>query len=58
MKYQVHTVAFENEFRYCPLCGYRDGFHTMLKRDGKKILWLFICPACHEVFDIGQTVNN
>lgn len=47
----------EDEFKHCPLCSYRDGFHSMLKRDGEEILWLFICPSCHEVFDVGQTLK-
>lgn len=58
MKYHVHTIALEDEFKQCPLCSYTDGFHTMLQREGDNIRWLFICPACHEVFDIGQTGNN
>lgn len=58
MKHPVHTIVMEDEFKHCPLCNYKDGFHTMLQRDGDDILWLFICPACHEVFDIGQTANN
>ena len=56
MKYQIHTIAFAEEFKICPLCRYRDGFHSMLKRDGEKIRLLFICPSCQEVFDIGETL--
>jgi hypothetical protein len=29
----------------------------MMKRDGDEIRWLFICPSCHEVFDIGHTLK-
>ena len=56
MKITIHTVTLEEEFRSCPLCGYNDGFHTMLKRDQENnaVRWLFICPACHEIFDINQ----
>lgn len=58
MTEKIHTIVLEDEFRTCPSCGYNDGFHTMLQRDKIRDLvrWLFICPSCHEVFDIGQTV--
>lgn len=58
MTKNIHTIAFEDTFRTCPICGYNDGFHTMLQRDKAEDLvrWLFICPSCHEIFDIGQTV--
>lgn len=58
MNYTVHNVTFGKDFKSCPLCRYGDGFHTMLSRDGQKIRWLFICPSCREVFDIGQTVKE
>jgi uncharacterized C2H2 Zn-finger protein len=57
MAYKIHRVALEEEFKSCPLCNYQDGFHSMLQRDGEEIRWLFICPSCHEVFDIGQTLK-
>lgn len=57
MAYTIHKVTLEEEFKNCPLCNYRDGFHSMLKCDGDEIKWLFICPACHEVFDVGQTLK-
>ena len=52
----IHPATFEDEFRTCPICGYKDGFHTMLKRDKEKdvVRWLFICPSCSEIFDIGR----
>jgi len=58
MTEKIHTIVLEDEFRTCPICDYHDGFHTMLQRDKAKdlVLWLFICPSCHEIFDIGQTV--
>ena len=58
MTEKVHTIVLEDEFRTCPMCGYQDGFHTMLQRDkiSDSVRWLFICPSCHEIFDIGQTV--
>ena len=54
----IRTIPFEDEFRICPLCGYVDGFHTMLLREGQTIKWLFICPSCHQRFDIGRTVSD
>lgn len=58
MTEKVHTIVLEDEFRVCPVCGYSDGFHTMLQKDKIRevVRWLFICPSCHEIFDIGQTV--
>ena len=56
MEYKVNKVAMENEFKICPSCGYEDGFHTMLKQVGQTVKWMFICPACHAVFDIGYSV--
>ncbi len=57
MAYQIHAITLEEEFKLCPLCNYQDGFHSMLQRDGEEIRWLFICPSCHEVFDIGRTLK-
>jgi uncharacterized Zn finger protein len=48
----------ENEFKICPSCGYEDGFHTMLKKEGNVMRWLFICPSCQNIFDIGQTLKE
>jgi len=53
----IHQVTLKEEFKNCPLCNYQDGFHSMLQRDGEQLRWLFICPSCHEVFDIGQTLK-
>lgn len=58
MTYPIHKVTLEEEFKICPLCNYSDGFHSMLQRDGEKTRWLFICPSCHEVFDIGRTLKQ
>jgi len=55
---KINDVAFEDEFRVCPICGYKDGFHTMLKQDKEMVKWLFICPSCHEIFDIGYTLEG
>jgi len=57
MTYPIHKVTLEEEFKICPLCKYPDGFHSMLHRDGEETRWLFICPSCHEVFDIGRTLK-
>lgn len=58
---QIYPVKFEDEFRICPECGYKDGFHTMLQQDKNqergKVSWLFICPSCHKIFDIGASVS-
>ncbi|MFQ5354620.1 MAG: hypothetical protein ACE5DR_06700 [Thermodesulfobacteriota bacterium] len=53
MDYKINKVDAGDEFKVCPLCGYRDGFHSMFRKDGEKLRWLFICPSCHEVFDTG-----
>lgn len=56
MSYKIITIPLEDEFKICPTCGYEDGFHSMFKKDGDVTKWLFICPSCHNVFDIGRTV--
>ena len=38
------------------VCSYSDGFHPMFQKSGDKTQWLFICPACHRIFDLGFTV--
>ena len=53
---EVITAEMESDFRNCPVCGYKDGFHSMFKKEGRTTRWLFICPSCHKVFDIGFTV--
>jgi uncharacterized Zn finger protein len=54
----IIKITMENEFKVCPSCGYKDGFHSMLKKEGDITKWLFICPSCHNIFDIGQTIDN
>lgn len=56
MDYDIRRIKPETEFKVCPACGYKDGFHSMFRIDGKTRRWLFICPQCHAVFDIGLTV--
>jgi len=53
---EVINVEMKDEFKICPSCGYKDGFHSMFKKEGDIRKWLFICPSCHTVFDIGFTV--
>ena len=56
MDYEVKKVKLEDEFKVCPSCGYKDGFHSMFKQEANVTKWLFICPACHNVFDINLTI--
>jgi uncharacterized Zn finger protein len=56
MNYEVKDIKIDDEFKICPSCGYEDGFHSMFKKEGDRTKWLFICPSCHIVFDIGFTV--
>ncbi len=56
MEYPVQEVKFKEVFKVCPACGYKDGFHSMFKKDEVRVKWLFICPSCHQVFDIGFSV--
>jgi hypothetical protein len=56
--YSIIKIAMEGEFKVCPACGYKDGFHSMFKKDEDITKCLFICPSCHNVFDIGHTINN
>jgi predicted RNA-binding Zn-ribbon protein involved in translation (DUF1610 family) len=56
MEEKIHKIEFHQEFRVCPHCGYEDGFHTMLKQEGDETLWLFICPSCHKIYDVGQRI--
>lgn len=58
MDYKIIKVKMDDEFKICPSCGYKDGFHSMFKKDENVTKWLFICPSCHKVFDIGRTLGN
>ena len=58
MDYEVKDIKIDDEFKICPSCGYEDGFHSMFKKEGDSTKWLFICPSCHIVFDIGFTVQS
>jgi transposase-like protein len=56
MDYEVKNVQMQDEFKVCPSCGYKDGFHSMFQKKGNITKWFFICPSCHTVFDIGFAV--
>ena len=56
MDHNVEKVEMKEEFRVCPACGYRDGFHSMFRKQGEINRWLLICPSCHKLFDIGLSV--
>ncbi len=58
MDYKVKSIVMKDEFKECPECGYKDGFHNMFKKDGNMTKWLFICPTCHSIFDIGLTIQR
>jgi transposase len=50
MDYEVQNVKMEEEFKICPSCGYKDGFHSMFKKEGDSTKRLFICPSCSRGF--------
>lgn len=58
--FDVKKTEFEDIFKVCPECGYKDGFHSMFERAemGNKLEWYFICPDCSSVFDIGLSVEK
>lgn len=56
MDHDVEKIEMKDEFRICPICGYKDGFHSMFRKQEETTRWLFICPSCHKIFDIGMTV--
>ena len=56
MEHDVEKIQMKEEFRVCPECGYRDGFHSMFRREEDTVRWLLVCPSCHKIFDIGITV--
>ncbi len=58
MEDKIHQVDAGDEFKVCPHCGYEDGFHSMFQKEGGATKWLFICPSCHQVFDVGLTVGG
>jgi ssDNA-binding Zn-finger/Zn-ribbon topoisomerase 1 len=59
MAEQFEEVKVDKEFKVCPNCGYKDGFHSMFQRigDSTDFCWRFICPSCHKIYDIGLMVH-
>ena len=55
MNYEKNRVEIGSVFKVCPKCDYQDGFHSMFEKvgDNSNLSWMFICPSCHSVFDIG-----
>jgi transcription elongation factor Elf1 len=41
------------EFRICPTCQYKRGFHSIFKKVKDKIKVIFICPNCGSSYDLG-----
>jgi predicted RNA-binding Zn-ribbon protein involved in translation (DUF1610 family) len=56
MDREIKKIEFKDKFDVCPECGYKDGFHSIFKKEGDTTHWRFICPSCHSIFDIGFTV--
>jgi len=56
MEPDVTKLVMQDEFRVCPECGCRDGFHSIFRKEDETTRWLLVCPACHKIFDIGMSV--
>lgn len=56
MDHDVMKIDMQQDFKECPVCNYADGFHSIFQKNGDEIEWLFICPACHRIFDLGFKV--
>lgn len=56
MSKDVIEIDMQERFEECPVCNYKDGFHSIFERGDRKIRWLLICPACHRTFDLGIAV--
>jgi len=56
---EIEKIDFENEFSYCPACGYKNGFHNMYRKteDEGVLGWYLICPQCSKIYDIGLTAE-
>ena len=56
-KLEVQPLRVGERLRFCPGCGYRDGFHVALERGGgpasTNVQLKLICPSCHSVYDVG-----
>jgi len=53
---EIHKITITDGFKICPQCGYKGGFHSAFKKEQDNTRWLFVCPSCHAVFDLGYTV--
>lgn len=58
MDHDVMKIDMQQDFKDCPVCNYGDGFHSIFQKNGDEIEWLFICPACHRIFDLGFKVQK
>lgn len=57
----IKRIIVDSAFRNRPILSFLGGKKavlSMLKIEEGLTKWLFICPACHDVFDIGQTLRN
>ncbi len=46
------------EFRTCPQCGYKHGFHIFFKETEGKLTIGLICPNCAQSYEPDWIVNN
>jgi transposase-like protein len=56
MDQDIMKIDMDQTFKDCPVCNDSDRFHAMFQTTGDRTKWLFICPACHRIFDLGFTV--
>jgi len=53
----IEQVEVKDEFRTCPSCGYKDGFHvSFVPKETGKLKLVLICPSCSARYDIGMTL--
>ena len=59
MTEEISRIQIDKEFKICPVCGYKDGFHSIFESLGeaRDFGWILICPSCHTHFDIGLQVH-
>ena len=55
---KVTKVHVKDEFRVCPECGYKDGFHVSFVRvpESAVLHLVFICPGCSARYDVGKSI--